>query len=211
MQPELDKACSHITSMLIDLNVTRSGTQSCKLELLDPADEQKALARILHWLRNKKKDLNWCHKHSCYPGPKGYIVKGKGIWMPRPEEACLADVTPYKEHIGDKVANYGHGWQVDPYAWWRHCKSYEHCLYLVQDRLSHINCLIGIPPRIAYIASAIMLDCVPVLASSNDNFVREFFKDWSLGFVEKKVDHGKTYTRYQLLTEESPAPETNCL
>ena len=149
----------------------------------NPTDDQRALARVLHWLRNKKKDLSWCIARECYPGPRGHMKKGKGIWMPEPEEACLKKVE-IRIQVQENQGKKGHI-RYDPYAFWRHCKTYEHCLYMIMER-PRVTYLRLPVEQVSLIGAALLKDCVPLLAGiqyDRHDLVQDFFKDWCTGNV----------------------------
>lgn len=148
-------------------------------------EDQRALALILHWLRTRKKTLAWCQKNKVFPSPKGYKVKvlGKGrqnvIWLPAQHESCKATVDLYPEvHDAEGMVHI----TAKPYAWWDHCKSYEHCLYLaVSDPYFFTKQLgedIAVP---AYIGATVVMDKIPMLASSTNELSQEFFASWCAG------------------------------
>jgi len=164
--------------------------QDAKGALCDPHDDRPperhevALALVLHWLRSRKKDIAWCMDMDCRPGPSGHIRKGKGWWMPDPHEACLCQVTisrgGYDREKGKTE------WSVNPFAWWHHCKTYEHCLFLVKNkrllryRMPHVN--------LANIASVVENKAIPALANTRDPLAKCFLLDWMDGKVDDDID-----------------------
>lgn len=154
-----------------------------------PTEEEKYAAVVLHWLRNMKKELSWCMNNQCYPSPKGYKTKPSGIWIPAPREACLATVKTEETYANKHDKNYV---RPIPYAWWEHCKSYEHCLFLVQHRKQYFARLID-PLRTARIAAALSLGCVPALTASSDAVAAAIVPDWCAGKVLEVPKQEVTY------------------
>jgi hypothetical protein len=151
----------------------------CTDSTTPPTEEERYAAIVLHWLRNKKKELSWCMKHECYPSPKGFSTKPRGLWIPSPREACQADVRTDETYVTKHESN---AVRQIPYAWWGHCKSYEHCLFLAQHRKRYFSRLIE-PLRLARISAALSLGCVPILSASSDGVTAEFMLDWCAGKV----------------------------
>jgi len=182
MNAEFKRACNKVGDMFFDACDGKK-TGPCGVVLPEPTEEQEAIARILYWLRDKKKDKEWCWKRSCRPAPKGFSTKPRGIWMPSPEESCLAPVATHYEITKENGKS---GVAVKPYAWWYHCKSYDHCLFLVQARLPFVARLLGEDMvRTTRMAAALMTNNVPVLTADSELLTQDFFKDWCTGIVKE--------------------------
>jgi hypothetical protein len=158
---------------------------------LEASDEQRYAALVLHWLRTKKKSLDWCRKASCYPSPKGIKARNMmsarhyTLWLPGQSEMCQAHIELFQSVMDEGGKSHI---KCTPYAWWKHCKSYEHCLYLLVHKPHHFYKQLSEPSRVPKITAALMFDCVPVLANENDLVISEFFKDWCSGNVPKITD-----------------------
>lgn len=143
--------------------------------ITDATVEQECAARVLAWLRSKKKTIEWCSKNYCYPAPKGYKTK-KGIWVPSPKEACDNHVDPYKP-IQDEdgtISPYRH-----PYAWWDHCKKYDHCLFLAVHKPYYLLSLVGNREFFFSTVAALMMDkVVPMMINLKDELSKDFLASW---------------------------------
>ena len=92
------------------------------------------LARLLHWARNKPmENLQARIQHRFFPGPKGFKT-GRGLWVPAPEDGC--DFGIHNHQVMDESKK--SGYRVDAWLMWKHCKSMEHCEYLVAHRYNMV-------------------------------------------------------------------------
>jgi len=152
----------------------------CSHDITPPSEEERWMALVLHWLRVKRKSKQWAMDNKCWAGAKGYM-KASRIWMPAPGEACESDVVTYDVHmdfgnLGPEVK------KCYPFAWAEHCKTYQHCLYIVRFRKRYLSRRIG-PERLSLLSAALQAGCVPVLVDHKDSLARMLYKDWCAGRV----------------------------
>lgn len=145
-----------------------------------PQRHEVAAALVLHWLRMRKKSVKWCREMNCYPGPAGHVMKRNGWWMPAPHEACLCQVKVSQGEFEDGLGSVK--WHVQPFAWWHHCKTYEHCLFIVRNRrLQYFR----VPDvTISRMAAVIANKVIPTLTGSTKPLYRCFLLDWADGMVD---------------------------
>ena len=147
----------------------------CFKDETPPSIETVCSAWFLYWLRHIKKSKEWVMKYHCTPSPKGYKTK-RGYWVPAPEEACLCRVKicAYSENSGKN--------DYRPFAWWDHCKTYQHCLFIARHRRGFFREHVP-TDSLCSVSSALSMECVPQLINSNDPLEKMFFSDWAQGLV----------------------------
>ena len=97
-------------------------------------DKDLLLARLLHWARNKPmENLQARIQLRFFPGPKGFKT-GRGLWVPAPEDGCDFGIHNHQVMDDSKKS----GYRVDAWLMWKHCKSMEHCEYLVAHRYNMV-------------------------------------------------------------------------
>jgi hypothetical protein len=103
--------------------------------------KEEVASHILYWSRHLNMGHKVCQEYGIYPGPRGVIDK-KRRWWPAPLESC--DCLKYKAHTyitsqrtlkSGEVKEYQ---RPDLYSIWHHCRSLQHCRYLVKYRLHHV-------------------------------------------------------------------------
>lgn len=97
------------------------------------SNHEKIIVEILYYLRNIKKPLEYYMKNKIFPSPKGKKVTQqtkRTLWLPTPPDAC--DKPLFTELETDQERKY------NPYAYYYHCKTKEHCIYLVKHRINHV-------------------------------------------------------------------------
>jgi len=90
------------------------------------------LAGIYYWARNKHAEggLQGRIQARFFPGPRGFKIH-RGLWVPHPMDGC--DSCEVQSHTIDDASKKT-GYRLDPWKMWKHCKTLEHCKYLVAHR-----------------------------------------------------------------------------
>jgi hypothetical protein len=95
--------------------------------ILDLRPEEKILAELVYWLRNRNIKKEGAISWQVYPGPSGHKTQ-KGVWYPNPIEACDAFNGPIII-VGEEGSA-----RIDPWGLYKHCKSMQHVKYMVRYR-----------------------------------------------------------------------------
>jgi hypothetical protein len=140
----------------------------------DLSREQKIAADVLYWLRNLNMGREVCIKFSVYPGPYGILDK-KSKWFPLYLESC-DDIENMQHSLGVPV-NEKSTW-LNPWSIFKHCKSLQHCQYMVKYRLHHLYNKIQ---RFDHLIS-LAADCslLPLFINGDDRDILAFFAKRSL-------------------------------
>ena len=143
----------------------------------DLTPQERALAEIIYWARNKKKGLKFCIDRQFYPGPRGHKDKS-GLWFPHPTECC--DSGPSVYGIIEKDVSESQKWAERTYAWRNHCKTIPHIEYLIKNRFNWIfeNVLNwGAPNCLKTMLDMIINKNYPLYISDERWIIQEFVED----------------------------------
>ena len=145
--------------------------------------KQKILADVIYWVRNLNMGKEVCTKYGLHPGPAGHLDK-KGRWWPSPMEACDSTegrCPALRSTIkkGTKSPVQVSTW-YEPWSVWKHCKTLQHCQYLVKYRLSYLYETFGTPTLDYLIRAVLHKDDLPLLINEPENNILKLFVEHSL-------------------------------
>lgn len=140
----------------------------------DLSEDERILVEILYYLRNTKNGLEYCIKNQIYPGPKGKKCKTlespkRVIWMPIPAEACDKPLD-----IGTEVNESGKIINYNPFFYYKHCKTREHCEYLVKHRISHVINFFKNSEDLRRLVVTTRKGCLILALNSNIEWIKDF-------------------------------------
>jgi len=194
-------------ALVYDLHRYEEPPRKSPYSLCDPAREELptkseiAMALVLHWMRSRKKDLAWCQRADCFPGPTGNKNK-KGWWMPAPHEGCMCPIIVCEPIFKKEDTKVKVKWNVEPFAWLRHCKTYEHCLFLIQNKRLHRFRVQRLD--VTRLAAHILMNTIPLLVDESDSNVlsKSFLLDCADGKVDTDIDNRIQSWKLNIALEE---------
>ena len=153
------------------------------------SEREKALVDFIYWARNRGAGKEGAIKINLRPGPRGF--KSNNGWFPSPSEGCdcldVKEFIPYFKkpnkgisQVEDMAQNEYPSLRRDYWAWWKHCKSRQHIIYLIKHRLDYVYNKI-LSPHTQYvmgiIVPAITNGALPLLINDTRPVVKAFVRD----------------------------------